>query len=286
MTPPSRAISAPALAALSLALIGAVSIWQTVQFARGNQDLRRELLQRRAAATAEAARTTAEASAEADAARVELEDARARLRTAEARLDELAKSLDITPADQLKSYGRVEELAANGVTLLKAIEELPIAKHAAHLEGRKWDPAVFMKDMAGLIVNTEAIGQLEENPAKVAELHAQALREMLALDEGTSQRVMERLVAEFEALKAQGLTRPDRPGEGREEWYARRDQAVLEAAARIEALIPPQLQKPNAVAETMNLGTAFRNRLMRVAGVPAGGMQLYYQAPGGEAVPF
>jgi len=60
----------------------------------------------------------------------------------------------------------------------------------------------------------------------------------------------------------------------------------LEAAARVEALIPPQYQKPNAVAEAMNLGTAFRNRLMRVAGVPAGGMQRYYQAPGGEPLPF
>jgi hypothetical protein len=77
---------------------------------------------------------------------------------------------------------------------------------------------------------------------------------MLGFDEGTSRGVRERLTTEFESLKAQGLTRPDRPSQGQEEWYARRDRMVLEAAARIEALIPPQYQKPNAVAEAMNLG--------------------------------
>ena len=214
------------------------------------------------------------------AANVELEQARARLRTAEAKADELAQTLGITPAEQLKSFGRVEELAVGGVSFLKAIEELPKARQIAELEGRRWESAVYMKDMAGLIVSMEAIGQLEENPGKVAKLHAHALHEMLGFDEDTRQHVFERLIAEFETLKAQGLTRPDRPSEGQEEWYARRDRAVLEAAARIEALIPPQYQKPNAVAEAMNL------RLMRVAGIRAGGMQLFYQAPGSEPLPF
>jgi hypothetical protein len=98
------------------------------------------------------------------AANVELEQARARLRTAEAKADELAQTLGITPAEQLKSFGRVEELAVGGVSFLKAIEELPKAKQAAELEGRRWESAVYMKDMAGLIVSMEAIGQLEENP--------------------------------------------------------------------------------------------------------------------------
>lgn len=240
----------------------------------------------RAHATAASGQSIDESSAELKAIDAELERERTRLREAESKAKKLAQSLAVTPAEELKSFGRVEELAVGGANFLKAIQELPKAKETAELEGRRWDSAAFMKDLAGWIVSMEAIGKLEENPKEVAELHARALREMLGFDEGTSRRVGERLTAEFESLGQQRLIRSHRPSEGQEEWYARRDRMVLEAAARIEALIPPKYQKPNAVAEAMNLGTAFRNRLMHIAGVRGGGMQLYYQEPGSEPIPF
>jgi hypothetical protein len=276
----------PILLAAAAALLGAVSTWQMVRFASANALLRQELSDRRAHATAANMPSNNESSAELNAINSELERERARLREAESKAEKLAQSLAITPAEELKSFGRVEELAIGGANFLKAIQELPKAKQAAELEGRQWDSAVFMKDLPGWIVSMEAIGKLEENPKEIAELHARALREMLGFDEGTSRRVCERLTAEFESLGQQGLIRAHRPSEGQEEWYARRDRMVLEAAARIEALISPKYQKPNAVAEAMNLGTAFRNRLMHIAGVRAGGMELYYQEPGSEPIAF
>jgi hypothetical protein len=169
MSASHRSIPVPGLLAAVLALVVAVSIWQTVHFASANDHLRRELSERRTDAAAASVQSTTETSADLEAADVELEQARTRLRTVEAKADELAQGLGITPAEQLKSFGRVEELAVGGARFLKAIEELPKAQQAAELEGRQWDAAVYMKDMAGLIVSMEAIGQLEENPGKVAE---------------------------------------------------------------------------------------------------------------------
>jgi hypothetical protein len=281
-----RPIRLPVLLAAAAGLLGAVSTRQTVRFAGANAHLRQELSDRRAHATAASKPSINESSVELKAINAELDREHARLREAESKAEKLAQSLAITPAEELKSFVRVEELAVGGANFPKAIHELPKAKEAAELEGRRWDSAVFMKDLAGWIVSMEAIGKLEENPKEIAELHARALREILGFDEGTSRRVCKRLTAEFESLGQQGLTRLHRPTEGQEEWYARRDRMVMEAAARIEALIPPKYQKPNAVAEAMNPGTAFRNRLMRVAGVRAGGMQLYYQEPGSEPIAF
>ena len=103
MSTSHRPIPVPALLAAALALVAAVSIWQTVHFASANDHLRREISKRRAHAAAASVQSSTESSADLEAARVELEHARTRLRAAGAKADDLAQSLGITPAEQLKS---------------------------------------------------------------------------------------------------------------------------------------------------------------------------------------
>jgi hypothetical protein len=192
--------------------------------------------------------------------------------------------LAIAPAEQLKSLGRLEELAGRGVELVNAVKEHTDAIRTAKLEGREADTNLRLEDLSGLIVNMETIGKLEANPGEVAELHAQALQQMLGLDEVTSRRVRESLAAEFEHLRAQGLDRMQRPAEGEEDWYARRDQTLLDAAARIEALIPPEKRSPNAVPQIMNLSTGLRTRIMRIPNGSPAKLDLFYKEPGSEPI--
>jgi hypothetical protein len=276
----------PVLLTAGVLLVITVSAWQTIRFASENDALRSEISERRASATSATVSATLPSSTELERTRAELDRARTRLRTAEAKADELAQTLAIAPADELKSFGRLEELAVDGAKFLKLLEEVPKAKAAADLEGRRWDTAVFLKDLPGWIVHSDAIGQLEENPKEIADVHARALRERLGLDEKVSQHVHARLIAEFALLHQLGFTRPQRPPKEHDEWYAERDRMLLEAAARIEETIPPENRKPSAVVETINLGTGFRNRTIRFAGGVEAGLQLYYQVPGAEPIVF
>jgi hypothetical protein len=225
-------------------------------------------------------------SPEMEKTRADLEQVRLRLRAAKAKADELTSALAIAPAEELKSYGRLEELAAKGVELANTVREQTEAIRAAALEGRQVSGNLVIKDLPGLIVNSEIVGKLESNPDRIAELHAHALRQMLGLDEATSLRVREALAPEFERLRAQGLDRMQRPTEDQEDWYARRDQMMLDAAARVEALIPAENRSPNAVVRIMNLSTGVRTRMMRISNAPSGHMQLLYQEPGSEPIPL
>jgi hypothetical protein len=103
------------------------------------------------------------------------------------------------------------------------------AQHTAQIEGRRLN--VDAKNMAEWLVNTEAIGELEADPEAVADVSAHALRKALGLDEGATRKVRQQLAAEFQQLQTLGLDRPHRPNDGQEDWYAKRDRILLEAAA-------------------------------------------------------
>jgi hypothetical protein len=279
-----RPANLPLLIVGAVAMLVAFSIWQTVRFAKENDALRGALVETRSLAPALSSDAAPGSSAEWQQTRADLAQARTRLQAAEAKAAELASTLAIAPAEELKSHGRLEELAGKGVELVQAVKEHTEAIRTAKLEGREANADLRLHDLTGLIVNMEAIGKLEANPAEVAELHAQALKQMLDLDSATSQRVRERLAAEFEQLRVQGLDRLQRPALGEDDWYARRDQTLQDAAARIEALIPPGKRSPNAVLKIMNLSTGLRTRIMRYPGGPPGNFGIFYQEPGSEPI--
>lgn len=277
------------IVSLPIVLIGAAgavttwSLWQTLLFARENNQLRSAF-----ASTQSAKQTTSAGAAKTDRAELlkaetELAAARRRFRAADERAKRLAAELAITPAEELKSYGRIEDLAQNGITVLKSIEETTAGQNSAQTEGRT--VSVDGKKITGWLVHTEAIGDLEANPAEIAELYAHAIQQTFALDPSLTRKVQQQLCKEFEQFRAQGLDRPHRPIEAQDDWYARRDQLVLEAAARIEAQIPTAQRKPHALAQILNLGTSFRTRIDNAPdGNPS--LTLYYQVPGLPAIRF
>ena len=65
---------------------------------------------------------------------------------------------------------------------------------------------------------------------------------------------------EFTQLREKKLTRPQRPDEERDDWYARRKTALNEAMQRIEAQIPATQRQPFAVGQSLHLGTGLRTK--------------------------
>lgn len=275
--------SLPFLLIAVAALIVGLSAWQTIVLARGNQEIRGDLLAKRKEIVGPRGEAAAADSAGLAKVQAELEEARGKLRATESQAQKLADELKIEPAAELKSLGRSEQLAAKGATLVQGMEKISKEQHTAQIEGRRLN--VDAKSIAEWLVNTDAIGELEADPGAIADVNAHALRTTLGLDGDTTRRLREQLAAEFEQLRKRGLDRPHRPNEGREDWYAKRDRMLLEAAARIEAQIPVSQRKPNVVSQIMNLGTGFRTRVQQSPDAGPG-MELYYESPGMEPIRF
>jgi hypothetical protein len=267
-----------AVVALAAVLI-ALSVWQTVRLAERNYTLREAVAAARAGVVPSSFKTAAAAKSVDGEAAAELSRERELLRTAEAKAQELAAALQIAPAEELKSLGRIEELAKEGVQFLGALRD-PKALQKAQMEGRPQLANVVVDDLIGYTLKLEAIGRLEAEPAEVAEVHAGALKEMLGLDQATHDRVRQMIAAEFATLREQGLIRSHRPIDGSEDWYARRDQAILNAAGRIEAVIPPDLRKPHAVAQVLSLGSGIRTRVVDQPSAREQGIEMFYEMPG------
>ena len=262
-----------------------LSVWQTFRLAGQNSSLRGEVVAARADAAPPSFKVApVEKGAEGEAA-AELSREREMLRAAEVKAKELAASLQIAPAEELKSLGRIEELAKEGVQFLGALLDAQ-AWQKAELEGGPRPAQRVLDDLIAYTLKLEAIGRLESEPADVAEVHAEALKEMLGLDQTTQDRVRQLIAAEFAKLRDRGLTRSHRPLEGTEDWYARRDEAIVNAAGRIEALIPADLRKPHAVAQVLSLGSGIRTRIIDRPDAREKGLQMYYELPGLPRLPL
>jgi hypothetical protein len=274
----------PALVVIVAIACAGSSLWLTMRLTRENARLRSVLEQPSTLPGADGSDAPGAGATTSEVTAAELENARLRLRKAEAQAGQLAAELAIAPAEELKSLGRIEELAVDALKLVKTMEEVSEAMQAS---GRIPDETDHLtNDVPRWMVQTEAIGELEGNPAEIADLQARALRDLLGLDEGAAGKVRERLTAEFELLRARGLDRPHRPVEGQEEWYAGRDQMLLEAAARIEALIPASQRKSDAVGKIMNLGSCFRFGVPQAVDGNKRKLDFFYQEPGGKRIPL
>jgi hypothetical protein len=281
MSSARRSVSLPALLIAAAGLVAALSVWQTVMLARDNAQLRDAIFATAPFTNAPSALAANVDAAELNKAQAELELARTRLRAAEDQAAKFAAELTVTPAEELKSLGRSDVLAAKAVSLMKGMDEMLKAQDAS--TGKR--PSVDAKNMAEWLVNSEAIGDLEGDPAAVANVHAHALREKLGLDEAMMRELRGNLTAEFQQLRAQGMDRPSRPDDAQDDWYAKRDRTLLAAAARIEQQIPAKLRKPRVIVQIMNLGSGFRTRTQQgPTGEPH--IELVYQVPGMEPIRF
>jgi hypothetical protein len=284
MSPARKWFRLPVFVAMTAAALAGWSIWQSVRFACENTALRSVLSEGPPQIGAAASAAPGVPAGEMEKVGAEMESARLRLRNAEATVAKLDVELAIAPAEELKSLGRIEELAVDGVKMVTTMEEISQSMQPGYPNSQKTD--ALTNDVPQWMVNTEAIGQMESDPAEIADLYGRALRQMLDLDENASRQVRERLAAEFELLRARGLDRPRRPLERQEEWYAKRDRMLLEAAARIEALVPGPQRKPKAIGKIINLGSSFRFRMKQS---PDGGdrkLEFFYQEPGAQPVPL
>jgi hypothetical protein len=268
------------LAVVCVALVS----WQSVRLARENRAARVSMAELRGRAAEVSLRPLME-SAEVAAARVEVERELAALRAAEAKADGLAQSLSIAPGEELKSLGRTEQLADEGVRFLKVLNELPKLKEAAEAKGDSAALDPIIEQLVSWSLKMDAIGNLEDQPEIIGQIHATALHGTLDLDKAVTERVRAALVVEFVSLHNQGLDRTERPTEDQDAWYARRDEALASAAARIEALIPASQRKPDVVAQVMHLGSGMRTRVSHNA-TGQGSVTLWFKAPGVESALF
>jgi hypothetical protein len=185
-----------------------------------------------------------------------LADEQAALTRAKERVEKAAALLGVKPDDEVKSFGRIESLAGEGIefiALLKAYSS-PAGRSASEDAQAK-----TVTDMMAWAPKSEIISGLEAQPVKIARLFASALQQALNLDAPTAARLQPLIQAEFEKLAALNLTRPQRPERDQAEWYKNRDTALKDAAARIETAIPEDHRKPLAVEEVLHLGTGIRS---------------------------
>lgn len=198
-------------------------------------------------------------SAESAALIAELANETALLRAAEAKTAELVKSLPPMSGEEWRSLGRVEELGQQAGDLLRTVSEAVARTKTGQPPGEA-DAGTLFLQMSAWMKPMEAIGEMEEDPEEIARLHTATLASRTTLDAATQTRVKQQIEREFTRLHELKLTRAQLPTDGRDDWYPRRSKALNEAAARVEALIPPAHRVEFAVAQSLHLGTGMRTK--------------------------
>lgn len=272
----STPVSPLALGALALVMLGGLVLG--VLLFREHRDLAAELAALRAGASPGAAQADAPPSAESARIFAELERESALLRAAEAQAIEIGKSLPPLSNEEWRSLGRVEELGRQAADFVRTSAEwmVQINKGGAPSEAHG---KAFAHQLTAWIKRMDAIGEMEDDPAEVARLHTATLSMRLKLDTPTQARVQQEIEREFTQLRAQQLTRMQRPDTERDAWYARRSTALNAATQRIEALIPAGQRQEFAVGQSLHLGTGLRTKT-EIQSDGRGSMSLLFHLPG------
>jgi hypothetical protein len=163
--------------------------------------------------------------------------------------------------EQLRSFGHVEQMGQEAA--LFSPQLAAFVKQMQNAGAAKIPPdesARMMNSMMGWMNRLEAIGELEANPAEIARFHAATLKARLSLEGEVGTKVEQQLQKEFTELNTRGLARPQRPVDGQEDWYQRRNSALLEATQRVESLIPPGRRQEYVVGQSLHLGTGLRSQ--------------------------
>ena len=249
----------PALvpAALALTMLGGLVLG--ARLFREHRELDGELAILRAAQTSGVAKSALPPGSENARLSSEYENETALLRVADAKALEFGKALPRMTEEEWHSLGRVEELGQQAADFLGFFTGL--ADQAKNRQPvSEADNSRVMGDIVGWMKRLEAIGEMEDDPAEIARLHAATLSARMKLDAAVQERVQKQIEREFTQLREQKLTRPQRPDEERDDWYVRRKTALNEASQRIEALIPAVRREQFAVGQSLHLGTGLRTK--------------------------
>jgi hypothetical protein len=242
--------------------------WQSARLARDHRKLATKIAALRAGDDSQVA-----PSPPVDPTTTKLEIARlreelavesARLEQTQERLKEAEKGLPAMTGEELRSLGRMEEFAQRAAAFIEQVAELGTMLKDNTSSSRKDEAlARAMQQMGKWAGWLEVVGQMEDTPDEIAQLHAQTIAERLGLDQPTTARIRDQIAREFTDLAASGLVRSQRPtaAESSKEWNERRSEALHGAASRIEDLIPESHRRPWIVEQSLQLGNAMRQEV-------------------------
>ncbi len=173
-------------------------------------------------------------------ARQAQEDAQASLVTTQTTVKQLSEEVVI-------SHGKIEDLARSMMRKMMPMMEATIALEKLPESERSAKEAELMaqmgKEIIELIPLQKRVLKLEDLPADAAHFFAAALEEGANLPGDVRQHIESTLLADFERLRNDGLSFPQRPKANAEAWVARRKAAGEEMQAHLMELLPPEARK-------------------------------------------
>ncbi|HEX5176050.1 MAG TPA: hypothetical protein VFV83_03420 [Chthoniobacteraceae bacterium] len=254
-------IHPPLIAAAVLTLLAFAGFGVNIHLAQERKEMRGELTALRGKSLpADASERTREIAAIASLSR-ELASEEALLAEARQRSAAISRRVPSVEQEQLRSFGHVEQMGQEAALFIPQLAAF--MKQMQNAGAAKLPPeesARMMNSMMGWMNRLEAIGELETNPAEIARFHAVTLEARLGLGGEVRAKVEQQLQKEFAELNTRGLARPQRPVEGEEDWYQRRNSALHEATQRVESLIPPGRRQQYVVGQSLYLGTGLRSQ--------------------------
>ena len=173
-------------------------------------------------------------------ARQAQEDAQARLVATQATVKQLGEEVVI-------SHGKIEDLARSMMRKMMPMMDAMVALEKLNDSERAAKEAELMaqmgKEIIELIPLQKRVLKLEDRPADAAHFFAAALEEGAKLPSDVRQRIESTLLADFERLRNDGLSFPQRPKANAEAWVERRKAAAEEMQAHLMELLPPEARK-------------------------------------------
>lgn len=236
-----------------LALAAAVPLaWQTQAKSALRDELAALQQQPRPALPLQPSAVTSTIGGDTSALRVENRDLNAKIAAARQAQSDAAASLAKTRAtfsqlanEVVISHGTVDDLARSFVKqMLPMVEGM---KKLKGLEGKEREAreleltSQFTEPLIQLRPLVKAMCKLEDRPEDVARVNAIIYQEVLGLDANLRQSVESRLLADFQQLKAEGLTSSLRPKENLEGWTARRKAFGMTMEKNLRAQLPEEM---------------------------------------------
>ena len=241
-------------------LIGFTGLRQNLRLARERRALRAELAILRGETPPDSADSETKTTTEIVRLTRKIAEEDALGQIAMAKEAAAKKLIPAVEGEELRSFGGVEKLGYEAAAILpQFVEFMTRMNNGTMNQLTDEEQSRFESLMIPWMNKLEVIGGLEEKAAEIARFHAASLQQSLALDAATTNQVRAQAEREFQQLKEQNLARNQRPETDQDAWYERRKQALDEASARIEAVIPASQRRPYAVGRSLYLGTGMRS---------------------------
>jgi len=238
--------------------------WESARLAREHHELATELAMSRGERTPVTQGEPSHGAEEIAVLTGQIAEESSRLDATLAKVSEAEKQLPVMSDEELRSLGRMGDFARNAAAFIEQVVELTKLLQDKSAKSRNDDAIARATQQIGKWSGwLELVGQMEDEPLEIAQLHAQTIAERLGLDTATTARLQETIANEFSQLTASGLVHSKRPapGEAMNEWNHQRSEAIHAAAGRVEELIPPEQRQPWVVEQSLQLGNALRQQV-------------------------